>query len=263
MTKMNVRYDFTGKTALVVGGAGGMGSATVKLLANSGANVMIADHNVEHGQALADELSQAGKPVKFIQVDVTNKADIQRTVAETVKAFGRLDYAANVVGISGKMEKTPFYEREDSEYERVMNTNVRGHWWLIQAETEQMRKQGGNGYAIVEVSSIQGFIASPNAEAYTVSKHATVGLVKAAGADFAKLGIRINGIAPVATATGFVKKAYKEMGISFTNKTNRVPRGTMLEPEECAQPIVWLMSEGASGLNATTIAVDGGTLAIH
>lgn len=260
---MNVSYDFSGKTVLVVGGAGGMGQATVKLLADSNANVMIADHNQENGQKLATELQKAGKSVAFVPVDVTDKQDVYHAISATVDRFGRLDHAANVVGIPGKMEQTPFYQREDSIYNQVMDTNVRGHWWLMQAETEQMTKQGGTGYSIVEVASIQGFIASPNAEAYTASKHATVGLVKAVGADFAKQGIRVNGIAPVATATNFVKQAYADMGMKFTNQTDRVPRGTMLEPEECAQPIVWLMSDGASGLDATTIAVDGGTLAIH
>lgn len=259
---MNVKYDFSEKVVLVVGGADGMGKATSELLGASGAKVMIADFNEQKGIETAKELKNKGYVVDFTLVDVRKKENVFNAVDRTVEVFGRLDYAANIVGISGKIENKPFHEREDSLYDNVMDTNVRGHWWLIQAESKQMLAQGGDGYAIVEVASIQGFVSAPHAEAYTVSKHATVGLVKAAGADFAKSGIRVNGIAPVATATTFVKNAYQQLGIAFTTQTDRVPRGTMLEPEECAQAIVWLLSDGASGLNATTIAVDGGTLSI-
>lgn len=259
---MNVKYDFSGKTVLVVGGADGMGRATSELLGESGANVMIADFDETKGKVTVADLQEKGYKAEFVLVDVRKKEDVFNAVDKTVETFGRLDYAANVVGIAGKIDETLFFDREDSLYDNVMDTNVRGHWWLLQAETKQMLKQGGEGYSIVEVTSMQGFVAAPHAEAYTVSKHAAVGLVKAAGADFAKSGIRVNGIAPVATATSFAKNAVKQMGMEFSNRTDRVPRGTMLEPEECANAIVWLLSDGSTGLNATTIAVDGGALSI-
>lgn len=259
---MNVTYDFSGKTALVVGGASGMGLATAKLLSKSGASVMVADFNREQGKKVVDELNDAGGSAAFAFCDVRDRDGVFSLIDETVEKFGRLDYAANVVGISGNAEQMPFYERPDKDYDNVMDTNMRGHWWLCQAETKQMTEQDGDGYAIVEVASIQGLVASGyGLHAYTASKHAAVGMIKSLGVEFAPKGIRINGIAPVATATPFVINAMKEAGMEYTNKTDRNPRGTLLEPEECANAIVWLISEGSSGVMATTIPVDAGATA--
>lgn len=259
---MNVKYDFTGKVVIVAGGADGMGLATSQLLASSGANVLVADFNEEKGQKVAEVLRSKGYSAEFVLTDVRNKESVFAMVDKAVELWGHVDYAANVVGISGKPSQNPYYEKEDDDYNNVLDTNLRGHWWLTQAEIKQMVKQGGEGYSIVEVASIQGLIGSAYGPAYTASKHAVVGLVKSLGSEFAKQGIRINGIAPVATATPFIKDYYKQIGLEFTNKTDRVPRGTMLEPEECAQAIVWLLSDGASAMNATIIAVDGGATSI-
>lgn len=126
-----------------------------------------------------------------------------------------------------------------------------------------MIKQGGEGYSIMEVASMQGLVGTPGGAEYTASKHAMVGMVKSLGGEFAKQGIRINAIAPVATATQFVKSAYDQMGVEFSNKTDRVPCGYMLEPEECVNVIVWLMSDGATAINATTVPVDDGASSIR
>lgn len=260
---MNIHYDFTDKVALVVGGADGMGLATSELLAASGAKVIVADFNEKKGQRVVKELQEKGYQATFILTDIRDKKSVFGLISKTVALWGHIDYAANVAGIFGKADGAKFYEKSDEDYDDVMDTNLRGHWWLLQAQTEQMVKQGGSGYAIVEVSSIQGLIGTASGAAYTAAKHAVVGLVKSLGAEFATQGIRINGIAPVATATPLIKSHWEQLGHEFSNKTDRVPRGTMLEPEECAHAIVWLLSDGASAMNATTIAVDGGATAIR
>ncbi|MGN1345095.1 MAG: SDR family NAD(P)-dependent oxidoreductase, partial [Traorella sp.] len=190
---MNVTYDFSGKTVLVVGAGTGMGKATSLLLANSGANVMVADFNEELGKQVVNEIKGNGGNAAFVYCDVRDKDCAFRAVKETVDTFGRIDYAANVVGITGDSQMKPFYERSDEDLKNVMDTNVTGHWWLLQAETEQMVKQGGEGYSIVEVVSIQGLVANKmGVHAYTTSKHAAMGLVKSVGIEFADKGIRIN-----------------------------------------------------------------------
>ncbi len=259
----NVKYDFTDKVAVVVGGADGMGKATTQMLAESGAKVLIADFNQEKGKTFAAELRNQGYTAEFTYCDARNRESDFAVIDKAVELWGRIDYCANVVGISGKNLAGAFYDHEDANFDNVMMTNVNGHRWLLQAETRQMTKQGGDGYAIVEVASMQGLVGTAGASEYTASKHAMVGMVKALGAEFAKQGIRINAIAPVATATGFVKGAYEQMGVEFTNKTDRVPRGYMLEPEECANAIMWLLSDGASAINATTIQVDGGASSVR
>ena len=255
---MNVKYDFTDKVALIVGGADGMGKATAYLMAESGAKVLVADYSEEKGKNVVADLKEKGYTAEFVLTDIRNKDSVFAMVDKAVELWGRIDYAANVAGVFGRADGLPFYKKADDDYENVINTNLRGHWWLLQAETEQMVKQGGEGYSIVEVSSVQGLIGSPSGPQYTAAKHAIVGLVKSLGAEFAKQGIRINGIAPVETATDLIKGFYTQMAGSFSKETKRVPRGTMLEPEECAHAIVWLLSDGASSMNCTTIAVDGG-----
>lgn len=259
---MNVSYDFKDKVAIVIGGGSGMGKATSILLADSGAKVLVADFNEELGQKTVSEIRAKGQTAEFAYCDVRRKEDDFAAVDKAVALWGRIDYAANVVGISGKMQQCPFYEQSDEDFDNVMQTNVNGHRWLLQAETKQMMEQGGEGYAIAEVVSIQGFVGNAYQQAYTASKHAMVGLIKAVGAHYAKNGIRINGIAPVATFTDFVKNAQKSLGMEVSNKTDRVPRGTMLEPEECAQAIVWLLSEGSTAVNATTMLTDCGSTAV-
>lgn len=260
---MNVKYDFNEKTVLIAGGGTGMGKATALLMAESGANVMIADFNKELGEALVKQINdQYPDHAAFVYCDVRNKENCFNAVKETIDKFGRIDYSANVVGISGKVGAGAFHELDDQDYDNVMATNVNGHRWLMQAEIREMIKQGGTGYSIVEVMSVQGFIGQIGAHQYSTSKHAMVGMVKSVGAEYASKGIRINGIAPGTTATEFVKSVYEKNGWPWTNKTDRLPRGTMLEPSELAHAIAWLFSEGASGMNATTFAVDGGLLAV-
>lgn len=259
---MNVTYNFSDKVALVVGGASGMGKATSTMLAEAGAKVMIADFNDELGMQVVRELSDSGANIAYTHCDCREKEDCFSAVDATVARFGRIDYAANVVGISGKIDGNLLVEQDDKNWDNVFATNVDGHRWLLQAEISHMLDQGGEGYSIVEVASMQGFVANPLSPAYTASKHALVGLIKAVGAEYAAKGIRVNGIAPVATMTPFVTEALKQAGMEVTNKTDRVPRGTMLEPEECAAAIMWLLSDGASAMNATTINVDGGALGV-
>ncbi len=176
-------------------------------MAESEAKVLIADFNEESGKKVVDEIRAKGGTADFTFCDIRKKEDDFAAVDKAVELYGRLDYAANVVGISGKIQKCPFYEQSDEDFDNVIDTNVTGHRSLLQAETKQMIAQGGEGYSIVEVVSIQGFIGNAYQQAYTASKHAMVGLVKTVGAHYAKQGSRINGIAPVATFTDFVKTA--------------------------------------------------------
>lgn len=259
---MNVKYDFSEKVALVVGGGSGMGRETSLLLASSHAKVMVADFNKEAAEEVVRIINNNGGEASYVYCDIRNKESVFNCVQATIDTYGRIDYGANVVGIAGKTSGVTFHEADDKDFENVMDTNVTGHRWLMQAEISQMKKQGGEGYSIVEVASVQGLIGQIGAHQYSTSKHAILGMVKSVGAEYASQGIRVNGIAPGTTATGFVKNAFKENGWEFTNKTDRLPRGTMLEAEELAQAIVWLFSDGSSGVCASTVTIDGGMMAV-
>ena len=260
---MNVAYDFTGKSVLVAGGAAGIGYAVTDLLGESGANILIADYNEEVGHKALAEFKAKGYNVAFIRCDVRKKEEVFASVAKTVELYGRIDYAANVCGISGGKGGVPFHEYDDDFRDNVLNTNLKGHWWLLQAELGQMVKQGGEGYAIVEVSSIQAFMASVYQGAYATSKHAVTGMIKAVAAEYGTQGIRINGYAPTMVLIPMMEQMHGERLKTDEAALCGNPRGTILRPWECAQAIVWLLSDGASSINALTLLGDCGCTGIR
>lgn len=262
---MNVKYDFSGKTVLVAGGADGIGNATADLLGRSGANLMIADYNEARGLEATEEFKKKGYNAEFIRCDVRKKEETAAAVAKAVEVFGRIDYAANVCGISDHKEANfiPFHEWKDEWRDNVIDTNLKGHWNLLQSELKQMMEQGGEGYAIVEVSSIQAVQSSAGNGAYSTSKHAVSGMIKTVAAEYVQQGVRINGYAPTLVMTPMMEKLFgdkaKQDPASFCGN----PRGTILTPEECAQSIVWLLSDGASSVNAHLLMGDCGQVGIR
>lgn len=259
---MEATYDFHGKTAVVVGGASGMGLSTAELLAASNAKVAIADMDEKNGEAEAEKLRGKGYTAEFFPCNITDKKSVFDMIDAVVAKFGRLDLAANIAGVNGNGDKIPFWEKTDAEYEKVMNINVKGQWNLCQAETKQMVSQGGDGYAIVIMSSLQAYVASPYNPTYAVSKTAVTGLIRSLGGQFVQQGIRVNGVAPIAVLTPLAIKSMERMGMTVTDKTPFNPRGYMLKPEEVANVIVWLLSDASSSMNAATVVCDCGATGI-
>lgn len=262
-----VKYDFGGKTVFLAGGADGIGKATAELLGESGANVFIADYNEEHGLKTVSVLKEKGYSVDFIRCDVRSKEEVVAAVAKAVDVFGRIDYAANVCGISDHKQNPPipFHEWKDEWRDNVIETNVKGHWHLLQAELAQMMKQGGGGYSIVEVTSIQAVQSSAGNGAYSTSKHAVTGMMKTVAAEYVKQGVRINAFAPALVMTPMMEKLFGDKIAAGADPATYCgnPRGTVLTPEECAQSIVWLLSDASSPINAHTLLADCGQTAIR
>jgi NAD(P)-dependent dehydrogenase (short-subunit alcohol dehydrogenase family) len=243
------------KVAFVTGAAFGIGRATAIAFASRGANVVIADW-IEDNTTLS-EIQKMGGNAIFIKCDVSNGNDIERTLNESVKKFGRLDFAVNNAGIEGQNALT--HECTEQNWDKTIGINLKGLWLCMKAELPIMLKQGTG--SIVNVASIAGLIGFQGLPAYVVSKHGVIGLTKTAALEYAKQGIRINAVCPGVIKTEMVDRVTGKDKLVEKQFEDMEPVGRMGTPEEVAEAIVWLCSDAASFITGHSLNVDGGWLA--
>jgi NAD(P)-dependent dehydrogenase (short-subunit alcohol dehydrogenase family) len=245
------------KVALVTGGTSGIGRATAIAYAQHQAKVVVVGRRMNEGEETVRLIKEAGGEAIFVQADVTKEADVQAMVDKTVDVFGRLDIAFNNAGMVG--ENLSLIEQTEAEYDRIMNVNVRGVWLSMKYEIAQMLKQGSG--SIVNTSSGAGVVAVPTQPLYTASKHAVVGLTKAAALQHAKVGIRINVVAPAAIETDMFEAATGGQDEAKAYITGLHPIGRIGTPLEVANAVLFLSSDLASFITGETLMVDGGYVA--
>jgi NAD(P)-dependent dehydrogenase (short-subunit alcohol dehydrogenase family) len=245
------------KVALVTGGTSGIGRATAIAYAQQQAKVVVVGRRTDEGEETVQLIKEAGGEAIFVQADVTKEADVQAMVDKTVGVFGRLDIAFNNAGTVG--ENPSLIEQTEAEYERMMNVNVKGIWLSMKYEIAQMLKQGSG--SIVNTASANGVVALPSVPLYTASKHAVVGLTKAAALQYAKAGIRINVVAPAAIETDMFEAATGGQDEAKAYITGLHPIGRIGTPLEVANAVLFLSSDLASFVTGETLMVDGGYVA--
>jgi NAD(P)-dependent dehydrogenase (short-subunit alcohol dehydrogenase family) len=179
---MNISFE--SKVALVTGAGSGLGLATVKAFAESGASVVLADADERAVRSAAEEISARGYKTLAIKCDVADDTQVEAMVKQTVSTFGRLDAAYNNAGVQNIAAEAADATRED--FDRVISINLRGVWSCMKFELRQMLQQGGG--AIVNCSSIGGLVAGPKRGTYQASKHGVLGLTKSAALDYAARG---------------------------------------------------------------------------
>src|SRR6201992_466224 len=251
---MNISFE--NKVALVTGAASGLGFATAKAFAESGASVVLADWNEKEVQSAAKSLADKGHKTLAISCDVSDDAQVEAMVKETVAAFGQLDAAYNNAGIQNVLVETADYPRDD--YDRVMAVNLRGVWSCMKFELQQMREQGSG--AIVNCSSLGGLIGGAQRATYHAAKHGVIGLTKSAALEYATRGIRVNAVCPGMIRTPMADQmeaggrgaALKMMREMF------VPMQREGRPEEIANTVLFLCSDAASYITGQSVSVDGG-----
>ena len=248
-------FDYKGKVALVTGGGSGIGRATAAIMANCGASIVIADFDNAAGQAVVDELKEAGHQALFIKVDVADINSVESMIENTQQTFGRLDCLVNCAGISGPVATVTDYPLED--WHRVININLNGTFYAIRCAIPLMLKSGGG--AIVTMSSIFGSIAGGNIAAYVASKHAVLGLTKAVAQEFGSQGIRINAVAPGVIETAMTEEALQQQEY-VTSFLERTPAGRFGQANEVANFISFLCSDQAGFMTGTYYPIDGGYL---
>lgn len=242
-------FDLGGKTALITGGASGLGRATADRMLRSNANVVIADYNAE-GQRVTDELDgEYSMRCKFIRTDVTKEADIQAAVEFTVEHFGSLDILVASAGIGGT--NNAIADETLENWERVNAVDYTGVMLSNKYAIMRFLKQG-NGGVICNLASMFGLVAVPNNVAYSAAKGGVVNLTRSAGTAYASHGIRVNCVCPGVINTPLVPEAEKE------NYRKLHPMHRIGEDFEIASIITFLCSDNARFITGAAIPVDGG-----
>ncbi|MDD2704718.1 MAG: SDR family oxidoreductase [Acidocella sp.] len=247
--------SFEGQVALVTGAASGLGLATARAFAASGAAVALADQNANAVQEAAAALAAQGHKTLAIHCDVSDDAQVEAMVAQTVAHFGRLDAAYNNAGVQNVLAETADTTHED--YDRVMGINLRGVWSCMKFELRQMRTQGHG--AIVNCSSLGGLVGGAERGIYHAAKHGVLGFTKSAALEYAARGIRVNAICPGLIWTPMADQMVAGgQGDALKAMEQSVPMGRVGRPEEIANTVLWLCSEAASYVTGQSISVDGG-----
>jgi len=250
---MNISFE--DKVALVTGAGSGLGLATAKAFAESGAAVVLADWNEKSVCSAAKELKAQGHKALAIRCDVSDDAQVEAMVHQTVTTFGQLDAAYNNAGVQNALAETADSTRDD--YDRVMAINLRGVWSCMKFELQQMRKQGSG--AIVNCSSLGGLVGGSERGTYHAAKHGVLGLTKSAALEYAARGIRINAVCPGLIWTPMADQMVAAgQGDALKAMEKSIPMGRVGRPEEIATAVLWLCSTAASYMTGQSISVDGG-----
>ncbi len=245
-----------GKTALITGGARGIGRTTAVLFAREGARVLVCDTSGDGASETVGLINAAGGQAVSHVADVTKPAEVAAMVATAVKTFGRLDCAFNNAGISGWQigaggKKTADWSEE--AFDRMIAVNLKGVWLCMREELNQMLAQGGG--AIVNTASIAGLVGLPTSSIYVAAKHGVVGLTKTAAIEYAPSNIRVNAVAPGYIETDMTKDVMARRGQQIMATT---PMNRMGTAQEIAEMVCWLCCDRASYVTGATYNVDGG-----
>jgi len=241
------------KVALITGGTTGIGRATAIAFARQGAKVVVSGRRPKEGEETVKLIKEAGGTGVFLAADVSKATDVKNLVERTVATYGRLDIAFNNAGVESSV-MAPTADQDDDDFDKVFAINVKGVYLSMKYQIPAMLKTGGG--SIINTSSVAGVIGMPGAGPYVASKHAVIGLTKNAALEYAKLGIRVNAVAPAAIETPMLDRFTESVPRDLL--TSLHPIGRLGKPEEIADAAVWLASPQSSFVTGQTIAVDGG-----
>ena len=245
-------YDFSGRHAIVTGGAAGIGEAIVARLLGAGARVSIWDRDLA---ALESAQSRLGTQVQAVQVDVSDERSVANAVNVSHAWGTRIDILVNSAGITGPNTTVIDYPVE--EWDRVFAINMRGTFLTCKYVAAVMRQaSGGEGYGrIVNIASVAGKEGNPNASAYRASKAGVIALTKSLGKELAQTGVRVNCITPAAVRTGMFAQM-TQAHIDFM--LSKIPMNRFGQVEEIANLVAWLASDECSFSTGATFDISGG-----
>lgn len=250
-----MQFDLTGKVAIITGGSRGIGEAMARAYAAAGASVVVTSRKPENVEpvAAAINVEYPGRALA-IAAHAGRQAETQAVVERTVAEFGRLDIAVNNAGTNPHFG--PLLTAEESHWDKILEVNVKGYFWLCQAAARQMQQQGSGG-KIINVASIAGLKPGAMMGVYSVSKAAVLMLTQALAVELGPDNIQVNAIAPGFIKTKFSSALWGNPAIhdSLVQKT---PAGRMAEPEELTGIALYLASAASDFTTGGVFTVDGG-----
>lgn len=245
--------EFAGDVALITGAGSGIGAAVARRLAQGHADLILGDVNEEAVRDLAAELAEVGSVrVRAVHLDVTNEKSVRTAVGVAVSHFGKLTMAYNNAGIAGP-NPVKLIDHELATFRQVMSINVEGVFLGMKHQIPAMLAAGGG--SIVNTASILGCVAADGVVPYVTSKHAVVGLTRAAAIEYARSGIRVNSIGPGSVRTPILSH-YDQATLEAIAESH--PVGRLGRPEEIAETVVFLLSSKSSFTTGVFYPVDGG-----
>ncbi|MDR3481253.1 MAG: SDR family oxidoreductase [Burkholderiaceae bacterium] len=248
---------FSGKVAVVTGAANGIGRATALAFAQNGLKVVVSDIDDKGGQETVAAIKESGGEATFVRCDVSQDSQARALVEATISHYGRLDYAFNNAGI--EIEQSKLADGKESEFDAIMNVNVKGVWLCMKHQIPVMLAQGGG--AIVNTASIAGLGAAPKMSIYSASKHAVIGLTKSAAIEYAKKNIRVNAVCPAVIDTEMFRRAHVADPKKAEFALAIHPVGRIGKVEEIAAAVLYLCSDLAGFTTGIALPVDGGVTA--
>lgn len=252
-------FSLHNKTAIITGAASGIGKATAKLFAEAGAQVLVADLDLNGGRIVADEIIAGGGSAAVVDVDISDESAVNAMAAEAMSQFGRIDILVNN---AAHRPKAAFMDMSVDEWDRMHNINTRGTFLCMRAVIRQMKAQG-NGGSIINISSIGSEHPTIfNNTHYDSSKSAVNALTRTSAVEFAPDHIRINAIMPGGVETEGANAMRSKPGSGFIPQGPIMAPGRLLlgvaKPRQLASAILFLASEASSYVTGQVIAVDGG-----
>lgn len=255
--------NFAGKTAVITGAGNGIGRRTALAFAAAGAQVFAIDRDAEGVEATATVIRQQGGVARVESADVTQQDDVQRYVEAALKAYGRIDCFFNNAGIICKV--APIASYEVARFDEVMAVNVRGVFLGLRYVLPVMIAQGSG--AVVNTASVAGLVGTPGMAPYVASKHAVIGLTKAAAGEVARNGVRVNAVCPGPINTDMIHRIEEQVDPADPAAVGRryqagLPSGRYGTSEEVAAVVLFLCSDLASNVSGAQYVVDGGRTAV-
>jgi NAD(P)-dependent dehydrogenase (short-subunit alcohol dehydrogenase family) len=247
-------FDLSDRTAIVTGGNRGIGFAIAEGLARQGARVVIANRNEEGGLAAAQRLLDQGLRAEAVTADVSLGASVAHLVDSVLQRHGRIDILVNSAAV---ITRKPVEEFTEEEWDRIMNTNLRGAFLCCRDVGRHMieRRKG----KIINISSNVSQVVQPLRSVYCVSKAGLSHLTRALGLEWAPYGVNVNAIGPGPTITELNQKYFEENPRDLQARIDSIPMGRMGKPGDHVGAALFLASEASDYMTGPTLIVDGGT----
>ena len=239
-----------GKIAVITGAGSGMGLCTARLFYAEGASLVLADVSGKEQQVAAE----LGPRAVAITANVARAADVKAVIDLAVEKFGGLDILCNIAGISGTL--VPLADSTEENFNQLIDVNLRGVFLTMKNAIPRMIERGGG--TIVNIASTAAIIGTPQLAAYAASKAGVVALTKAAAVEYGKLGIRVNAICPGVIETPMMKAGVAVNPGVVEYLKGLVPMGRIGQPEEIANPVLFLASGLSSYMTGAVLPVEGG-----